>query len=257
MRVILLSDMHFNFWRSWGNPPVPNDIDAVFAAGDLSKSSTSFPWLKARFGNDIPIFFVPGNHEFDVSDYHITLNRMREEAKHMNIIMLESPNHYELGDSYYVVGDTLWTDFNLYGNQNQSAAMNEAAKCISDYSQIFRGNRLLTPEDTLQFHNEAKENLLKNIANLTDRKIIVMSHHAPSPQSTAEKYIGDSLNPYFGSNILHEFEGKGITHWFHGHMHNTSDYVERGIRVICNPRGYRGENFYEDEEYSWKIIDLD
>ena len=26
--------------------------------------------------------------------------------------------------------------------------------------------------------------------------------------------------------------------WVHGHMHNSLDYVERGTRVVCNPRGY-------------------
>ena len=32
--------------------------------------------------------------------------------------------------------------------------------------------------------------------------------------------------------------GPAVPLWIHGHMHNSSDYVERGTRVICNPRGY-------------------
>jgi hypothetical protein len=26
--------------------------------------------------------------------------------------------------------------------------------------------------------------------------------------------------------------------WTHGHMHNPSDYLIDGTRVVCNPRGY-------------------
>jgi predicted phosphodiesterase len=30
--------------------------------------------------------------------------------------------------------------------------------------------------------------------------------------------------------------------WIHGHTHDPFDYEINGTRVICNPRGYPGEN---------------
>ena len=30
-------------------------------------------------------------------------------------------------------------------------------------------------------------------------------------------------------------------YWFHGHLHNSSDYEVGGCRVICNPKGYPDE----------------
>ena len=29
--------------------------------------------------------------------------------------------------------------------------------------------------------------------------------------------------------------------WIHGHTHTAFDYTVRGTRVVCNPRGYAGE----------------
>jgi hypothetical protein len=31
---------------------------------------------------------------------------------------------------------------------------------------------------------------------------------------------------------------EGVKLWVHGHVHDEWDYVEAGIRVVCNPLGY-------------------
>ena len=51
------------------------------------------------------------------------------------------------------------------------------------------------------------------------------------------------MNGAFVSN-LDEFimDHPQIKLWTHGHVHNVFDYTIGETRVVCNPRGYPGEN---------------
>lgn len=41
--------------------------------------------------------------------------------------------------------------------------------------------------------------------------------------------------------LLKEFSDQ-IHIWCHGHSHAFADKIVHGVRVVCNPRGYPGEN---------------
>lgn len=66
---------------------------------------------------------------------------------------------------------------------------------------------------------------------------MVVTHHYPSPISTAPKYADEPASAAFGSDLPSEFF-KGVDLWIHGHTHTSFDYETRGCRVVCNPRGY-------------------
>ena len=36
--------------------------------------------------------------------------------------------------------------------------------------------------------------------------------------------------------------GDQVALWVHGHSHTAVDYEVAGTRVVCNPRGYSGED---------------
>jgi hypothetical protein len=58
-----------------------------------------------------------------------------------------------------------------------------------------------------------------------------------------ERYVGDTImNGGFYSD-LSEFilDHPKIVLWTHGHMHDSFDYMIGGTRVVCNPRGYIGQ----------------
>ena len=77
-------------------------------------------------------------------------------------------------------------------------------------------------------------------------KVVVVSHHAPSPLSVNIKYIDDyHMNGGYHSNLT-EFilDHPQIKTWVHGHMHDPVDYMIGTTRVLTNPRGYKG---YEDQ----------
>ena len=86
----------------------------------------------------------------------------------------------------------------------------------------------------------------------TTNTTVVVTHHAPSRRSIAPQFAGDSLNAAFASDltglmglprvppVVTDEIPAPVTPalWVHGHMHNSSDYLERGTRIVCNPRGY-------------------
>jgi Icc-related predicted phosphoesterase len=69
---------------------------------------------------------------------------------------------------------------------------------------------------------------------------VVVTHHAPSGESVAECYKGDTLmNGAFASDLSELIMDRPqIKLWTHGHMHNMSNYWVGDTRVVCNPRGY-------------------
>ena len=88
-----------------------------------------------------------------------------------------------------------------------------------------------------------------------DKKIVVITHHAPSEQSISAIYKNDHLNPAFASNLEDFILGyPNIKLWCHGHIHTASDYKIGECRVICNPRGYA--KYYESAEQTGFTKDL-
>lgn len=49
-----------------------------------------------------------------------------------------------------------------------------------------------------------------------------------------------------------EVKTRGVE-WVHGHSHTAADYDVAGTRVVCNPRGYSGE---ETGFYAGLVISL-
>ena len=62
----------------------------------------------------------------------------------------------------------------------------------------------------------------------------------PHRRSIAPRFDGNFANPVF-IVPLDELMGRA-TLWIHGHTHNVFDYTAGGTRIVCNPRGYPGED---------------
>jgi len=71
---------------------------------------------------------------------------------------------------------------------------------------------------------------------------VVVTHHAPHPRSVAEKYGKDLVTPAFASDLSGLIAKRAPQLWIHGHTHTSFDYDAGSTRVVCNPKGYGGEN---------------
>ena len=73
-------------------------------------------------------------------------------------------------------------------------------------------------------------------------KIVVVTHHAPSPESIPPSFQESAFNPCFASDMTRFITESKVRLWIHGHIHAHSDYMIGNTRVLANPRGYPGES---------------
>ena len=109
-------------------------------------------------------------------------------------------------------------------------AMRRAGRAMKDYRRINfktdegRFRRLRPgPVATLQWHNQARV-FIDHELRTSPVPIVLLTHHAPLPDSTPLQYQGDHLSPAFASNLTPLFENVG--RWpavcIHGHIHQAT-----------------------------------
>jgi predicted phosphodiesterase len=232
MKLHILSDVHNEF--SVLEPP-ETDADVVILAGDIDLGTKVVPWAR-QFKK--PVIYLLGNHEFYGHRYEEILEETKRQTEGTNIHFLD--NQALTLDGIRFLGTTLWTDFQLFGQAQSVLATMTAQQLVNDYKHIFIGSehRRLTPDDTRRMHEKAVSFLKAKLAEPFDGKTVVITHHAPSLESVAERFKQDILTCAFASDLT-PLMGLNVTLWVHGHVHNSSDYVCDGTRVVCNPRGYQ------------------
>lgn len=234
MRIHVLSDLHLEF----GDFDVPDvEADVVLIAGDLDVGARGIRWAAHRLV-DTRVLYVPGNHEFYHHSMPELVDRLRDAASRTNgqVTVLDRDS-VEI-DGVVFVGATLWTDFELDGESRQ--AMASARRGMRDYKEIWvdRDDRLLLPSDTVAAHRRDLEWLRETMPTFSSRRLVVITHHAPSAISIPPYHLGDPLNPAYASRLDHVVEASGAALWVHGHTHHAVDYRIGGTRVVSNPRGY-------------------
>ncbi|HUB95719.1 MAG TPA: metallophosphoesterase [Stellaceae bacterium] len=259
MRVAVMSDLHLEFdsaaadQRGGGknkvkqldfyfSPPQP-DADILILAGDVHLGSLGVDWVARHFS--IPAVLIGGNHESYGHELFRTIAQNREKANATNgrVSFLERNIRtltLATGERVRLLGAILWTDFRLDGTPEHS--MGVAQNELEDFRsiRIERGYELrrLIPSDTVRLHRAALKFLDDNLRQPFDGATIVITHHAPSRRSIAEKFRSNPLNPAFASNLEPMIELYQPPLWIHGHMHDSFDYRIGKTRVVCNPRGY-------------------
>ena len=235
------------------------------------------------------VVYIMGNHEHYDFDIAKTYDRLKAELADLpNIHLLEKETWDHNGATF--VGGTLWTDM----NKNDSLTLWHCGQRMNDFQLITNSNRKTHHKNVVYAKNsengstlrdanselviervdhyekssrwsaedsvEDHKKMLDYIRIATEDKTkqyVVVTHHAPTPISIAEWYKHDTLmNGAFASD-LSEFimDRPQIKLWTHGHMHNVSDYVVGGTRVVCNPRGYAGHE-QRAKEFKLKYLEL-
>ena len=105
-----------------------------------------------------------------------------------------------MGDVVFL-GATLWTDFALNGNPVVSEVV--AQTSMNDYRRIRTLPRYsrLKPSDTRRLHMESRRWLEDQAFAHKGRKVVIVTHHAPSRESIPPAFAGDTCNPAFASDM--------------------------------------------------------
>jgi len=260
MLIRQFSDLHCEFWNGKKledqlNLVVPHmhtdKETTALIAGDIGLFHRPEGWLKVlgllgkRFKS---VIFVAGNHEFYNNDW-IDSFAIRKISLPENVSLLEN-SHIQTGDNIVIIGATLWTDFD-----GDEYVMRTAEKGMNDFRIIkHKDGSRFTPEQSVNIFIESKRFLFHKIAlaKRNGSKVIVVTHHAPSPFSISPRFKGDILNGAFMSDLSNKIEVNGPDLWLHGHMHTSCEYEIGDTKIINNPWGYVGVEV--NAQYEPKMI---
>lgn len=235
MKALILSDLHLEH----GHPFVVEKVDGVdilILAGDIGNFRSHYAFIK-DCTTKYTVLYVLGNHEF----YGYTLKEVRDfwnSVELDNFYFLD--NKSVVIDDVQFIGSTLWTDF----DRENPIVMLNAKRSINDFAKIVNAHNdgNISAAEILAEFKFSADFIQSELDKDNGLKKVVITHHAPSHQSVADKYIGSPINPLFASNLDNMIGYSNAVAWIHGHMHNASDYEIGDTRVIANPRGYGGEN---------------
>jgi predicted phosphodiesterase len=233
VRIRVLSDLHLEAWPF--DPPAA-DADVVVLAGDIHNGVAGIEWAHTRF--DTPVLYVAGNHEPYDGEFESTRAALRDAAAGTRVRILDCGETVIGGVRF--LGCTLWTDFALSGEAGRNLALGKYGAWLVDYRAIRWGDREFAAADSIGLHRAHRAWLQRHLEQPFAGATVVITHHPPHPGSIAPKFATHPLNPAFVSNLEDLMGRAGL--WIHGHTHSAFDYTVRGTRVVCNARGYVGED---------------
>ncbi|MHB1249711.1 MAG: metallophosphoesterase [Polaromonas sp.] len=264
MKIQLLSDLHLESHPHFKVQPLPG-ADLLVLAGDIGSYQNGsllsslaisdfglarfspLPLARGGAGWPTPVFFLPGNHEYDGLDFDDAHSRLRETCERLGMVWLERETVLLQGVRF--VGCTLWTDFDAPSTERartqditlgeQLKAREKAFRAANFYltkNHAFRGGQPMLADAVREEGLASQAWLRQALAVPFDGPTVAVTHFAPSLQSADPRY-GMTPGTAGFCNSLDELLPLARL-WLHGHLHCPVDYVEHGCRVVSNPLGY-------------------
>ena len=264
MNIQLLSDLHLESNPHFTTRPVPG-ADLLVLAGDIGSYQNGSQLLTlgiadfglARFSPlpvaqggaawPTPVFFVPGNHEYDGLDFDEAHARLRTACERLGMVWLERQTVVLQGVRF--IGCTLWTDFDALTTERaftgevtlaeQLKLRGKALRAANFYlnkNHSLRGGVPLLADAVREQGLASQAWLRQALAVPFEGKTVVVTHFAPSLRSADPRY-GLSPGTAGFCNALDDLLPLAQL-WLHGHLHCPNDYVHNGCRVVANPLGY-------------------
>jgi predicted phosphodiesterase len=291
MRLAIASDIHLEF----GSLELTNDSDAdvLILAGDIcmardfeitetKRAERYFAFFEQVSNEFAKVIYILGNHEHYNGDVAYSYGILKRHlAKFPNIQVMDKET-LELEDVTFVCA-TMWTSM----NDEDPVTLHAVKDMMNDFRNVKNSLRMIartvplyddgeynvdrkvighkvkeepakfSPQDSVDDHKQALDYINHVLMNDDTKKYVVVTHHTPSWQSCAPKWLGDRVM----NGAFHTELGDFIAYrpqiklWVHGHTHDAFDYVLGETRVVCNPRGYIGHEMQADS-FQLKYIDL-
>jgi predicted phosphodiesterase len=295
MKIAICSDLHLEFGDInlqntedaqvlilSGDIMVAKDLGAPDPHNFLEGArSTRFVDFFKRCSFQFPhVIYVMGNHEHYHGDYATSASKIRSmlAANSLDNVRLLDKEMLDIGDSHRFVGGTLWTDM----NGEDEMTMNHVSRRMNDFQICENSAEMvnyrtfdvsdndhkvakfktrpatLSPRHVVEDHKAMLKFIDEVYADTPPwMTMVVVGHHAPSKGSEHPRYKHDQLMNGAYNSQLDGFimDRPGIKLWTHGHTHEDFDYMIKGCRVVCNPRGYIN---YEDraDRFELKFVEV-
>lgn len=274
MKITICSDLHLEF----GDFPLIDapETDVLVLAGDifitfeltylnnLSGSTITGLERAKRYFNFITkccrlykhVIFLMGNHEHYHGVFNSTARIIKDTFDHIENFHLLNNNVIEI-DGTVFLGCTLWTNM----NDEDSKTIEIIYEELNDYKRIMfddeLGIRDFEPEDTIEEHRKSVTFLKNSVRDYVNQKIVVVTHHAPSKNSShPRRNSDDALNAAYSSDLdSFILENPQIQYWIHGHTHKRYNYRVGETKIVCNPRGYLGIESLASK-FQWLVVEV-
>jgi Icc-related predicted phosphoesterase len=236
MKIQIASDLHLDLLQHKFpefRAVQPTDADVLVIAGDIHHHAQAI----AAFRDwPAPVIYVHGNHELYDATPAKVVAELRKQSADTNVHYLE--RNEEVVNDVRFLGCCLWTDFNLMPDEREQA-MQESDRCLMDYSKIaMEDGSGFSAADSVDLHIESLAWLTQKLDEPFDGKTVVVTHHAPHPDSIHPRFAGSLLNAAFITDLTPLIRKSQADLWIHGHVHDSFDYRLGKTRIIANPRGY-------------------
>ncbi len=274
MKITICSDLHLELGEiSLIDAP---EADLLVLAGDILKaneltyldnlSGSTITGLERarRYFNFITkccrlykhVIFVIGNHEHYEGEFYSTANIIKDTFSHIENFHLLNNDSLEINGIMFL-GCSLWTNMNDEDPQTIDAIY----EGLNDYRRIMFddgiGIRDFEPEDSIEEYQKSIMFLTNKVQEYATKKLIVVTHHAPSKLSTHPRMdSNDLLNCAYYSDLENFIENHPqIKYWIHGHTHKRHNYMIGNTNIVCNPRGYLGAE-PTAMQFEWLMIEI-
>lgn len=260
MNIQLLSDLHLEAHPHFV-PEFAPGADVLILAGDIGSyqagsmlvTQDDLDFGLARFSPradlaawPVPVFFVPGNHEYDGMPFEEAHARLQETCARLQITWLH--RRVKVMRGVRLIGCTLWSDFEALvpqqGPLTQQLKAREKAERAADFYLRKTGTTLDGQpflSDAVRAQAQADQAwLTQALSEPFEGETVVVTHFAPSLKSADPRYGLTPGTAGFCNALDHLLPKANL--WLHGHLHCAHDYVHAGCRVVANPLGYARKN---------------
>ena len=260
MNIQLLSDLHLETHPHFV-PEFAPGADVLILAGDIGSyqegsmlvTQGDHDFGLARFSPradlaawPVPVFFVPGNHEYDGMPFEEAHARLQETCERLQITWLH--RRVKVMNGVRWIGCTLWSDFEALvphqGPLTQQLKAREKAERAADFYLRKTGTTLDGKpflSDAVRAQAQADQAwLTQALSEPFEGVTVVVTHFAPSLKSADPRYGLTPGTAGFCNALDHLLPKANL--WLHGHLHCAHDYVHAGCRVVANPLGYARKN---------------
>ena len=260
MNIQLLSDLHLETHPHFV-PEFAPGAEVLILAGDIGSyqegsmlvTQGDHDFGLARFSPradlaawPVPVFFVPGNHEYDGMPFEEAHARLQETCERLQITWLH--RRVKVMNGVRLIGCTLWSDFEALvpqqGPLTQQLKAREKAERAADFYLRKTGTTLDgQPFLSAAVRAQAQADqawLTQALSEPFAGPTVVITHFAPSLKSADPRYGLTPGTAGFCNALDHLLPKANV--WMHGHLHCAQDYVHEGCRVVANPLGYARKN---------------
>ncbi|KAJ5951083.1 calcineurin-like phosphoesterase [Penicillium vulpinum] len=243
--IQILSDLHLEVNRQYTLFDVPVVSKYLLLAGDIGRLADYdeyLAFLHKQTEKFELVFLILGNHEFyggSFASAFETVRRLEQEPSLNGRLVLLHQRRYDIPDSNVtILGCTLWSDIPENSKDIVHYKIKDFQKIkdwtIDEHNAAHKSDLSWLHKEVQSIYNTHKINPTK----LSKRSVLVATHHAPAMHRTSSpQHAQNPWSAAFATDLLSQ-PWNGVNTWVFGHTHYSTEFKEKGIRVVSNQRGY-------------------